>query len=272
MSDTRKPESVSDMSDLFDVGDKSARQSSLAEYVIKRGSVLIADLPRVAGTSLMTVYRDIAALEEEGVLCKRRGKAVALATSLNEAGVTFRINQKQKAKRAIAARAAKLISSDSIVSVDDSTTSLWVLRELEALGKRVTVVTNSLTAANEVITRTSNKLLLAGGEYEHWAAANFGAVTVESLSRWQADICVISTSGYTCGKLQHPTSAVAEVKMAMLKNASERVLVADSSKFTRQALNYFAHVRDFEYFITDSATPSETRDEIRGFGTNLIIA
>ena len=57
---------------------------TIAERVVKNGSASIEELVELTGVSAMTVYRDIEALEEAGVLLRHRGQVTAVATGLNE--------------------------------------------------------------------------------------------------------------------------------------------------------------------------------------------
>ena len=56
------------------------RRMTIAERVVKNGSASVDELVELTGVSAMTVYRDIEALEDAGVLVRHRGQVTAVAT------------------------------------------------------------------------------------------------------------------------------------------------------------------------------------------------
>ena len=77
------------------------RRMTIAERVVKNGSAAVDELVELTGVSAMTVYRDIEALEEAGVLLRHRGQVTAVATGLNEIAASMRMNAKSQAKKTL---------------------------------------------------------------------------------------------------------------------------------------------------------------------------
>ncbi len=234
-----------------------SRQLAIAEAVIKSGTIPMERLAKLTGVSIMTIYRDIATLEERGILQRHRGQVVAVASGLHEADAEFRLEQSAEAKQAIATVAASLIPSGSSLMLDDSTSGLWLLR---ALGDQasLTVVTNSLLVASEVCESHSNKLVVTGGEYQAWSRALMGAAATEFIRSLHADFCVVSASGISRFSCFHPYQENAEVKRAMLDSAENKILLLDHTKFARRALFEFATLKEFTHVVVDAVTPPET--------------
>ena len=74
----------------------------IAEHVIAQGSVRVESLARIVGVSAMTIYRDVANLEQAGIVHLDRGMVRAVATSLSEADAEFRLQQSPRIKQAMA--------------------------------------------------------------------------------------------------------------------------------------------------------------------------
>jgi len=76
------------------------------------------------------------------------------------------------------------------------------------------------------------------------------------------DLAFIGGNGLS---LEHgvtvPDSAVAAVKTMAMRASRRRILVADSSKYGVDSFVRFAHLRDFERFITDDGLPVEQAAE-----------
>ncbi len=247
------------------------RQLAIAEMVIRTGSMSIDQLAELNGVSSMTIYRDIAALEERGILQRHRGQVVAVASGLHEVDAEFRLEQAALNKQTVAASAARLIRPGSSVMMDDSTSGIWLLRALEDLSS-ITIVTNSLQVANEVTGSLPDKLIITGGEYQPWARALLGPTSVHNIRSMHADFCVMSASAVLGLQCFHPYAETAEVKRAMLDSATVSVMLLDHSKFTRQALFEFADLTEFTHVVVDDATPQKKIDELREAGVNLTVA
>ena len=122
--------------------DQSDRRKEIAAHVMEAGEVSVEDLAKFCDVSIMTIYRDVAVLEKAGVVHRSRGKVVASASGLHEATARYRLSQGAQSKEEMARAVAPLIAPGSSVLLDDSTSSVWVLRELKNMAP-LSVVTNS---------------------------------------------------------------------------------------------------------------------------------
>ncbi|MDO5092135.1 MAG: DeoR/GlpR family DNA-binding transcription regulator [Propionibacteriaceae bacterium] len=251
--------------------DPQGRRQIIAEYVMAHGGARVESLATIVGVSAMTIYRDVASLEQAGIVRLDRGVVNAVATSLSEADAEFRLQQNPHKKRAMAEVLAPRISPGSSVMIDDSTSALWVLRAL-AGSHRLTVITTSLLVANEAKNMDGVRLLMAGGEYEPWAHATMGPTAAANLRAWQADYCIMSASGIVGRRCQHPYENAVQVKRAMIESSTTRFLMMDHSKFTRKALHTFAELTDFDAVVVDPETPQRTRDEVAGYGVEVLVS
>ena len=253
------------------LSDQQDRRNAMAAHVIKRGSVTVEDLVNVTGMSLMTVYRDLAHLEEAGILQRHRGRVVAVASSLHEASAGFRLEQNSDVKESMAAVVAPLIPPGSSLLLDDSTSGAFVLRALEGVTP-LTVVTNSLLVAQEVERSAGVRLIVLGGEYQAWAQALMGSATTAMVSTMRTDFCVLSASGISDGMCFHPYLDVVDVKRAMLSAGRTKILLLDHTKFARRALHAFARISDFDIVVVDAGTPAATIEVLRADGVNVLVA
>ena len=247
------------------------RRQVIAEHVISQGGVRVEDLARVAAVSVMTIYRDVANLEQAGLVHLDRGIVHPVATSLSEADAEFRLQQSPEMKHSMAEALAPRIGQGSSVMLDDSTSAMWVLRALRDVHP-LTVITTSLLVANEAKHMDGVRLLMAGGEYEPWAHAMMGPTTAVNLRAWQADHCVMSASGIVGKRCQHPYENAVQVKQAMIASSTNRYLLLDHTKFTRKALYTFAELTDFDTVVVDAATPQAVREELNSYGVEVVIA
>ncbi|MDN5571614.1 MAG: DeoR/GlpR family DNA-binding transcription regulator, partial [Propionibacteriaceae bacterium] len=249
---------------------RDARRSLIAEQVIRRGTLTIDELVHAVGVSPMTIYRDVAALEDAGVLRRSRGNVSALATSLHEAGATMRLDQNPGLKTELAKAVASRITPGMSLMIDDSTSGVFVLRALEGVVP-LTVVTNSMLVARELEHRPSVQLFVTGGLYQGWAEALLGRATVDMVRSMHVDVALLSASGVSEGRLYHPHEDAGDVKRAMMESARTKILLLDHTKFHRHALHEFAHVRDFDLVVVDDQLAPGIIASLRDSGVELLI-
>jgi DeoR/GlpR family transcriptional regulator of sugar metabolism len=247
------------------------RQRDIAEMVIAEGTVRIEDIVDHFGVSAMTIRRDLETLDAQSVLRRTRGQATALASSLFEANTFFRQTQSIESKNALAHAALELIGPGTTVMLDDSTTGIYLARLLPQRAP-LTVVTNFLSVANELLKEPGITLNILGGQYYAWCDALLGGTTVDAIRRVRVDTLIMSTSAiidYTCF---HHAQETHLIKRAMFDSAAERILYVDHTKFKRRALIGLAPLTDFDAVIVDSLTPPEHLDYLRDHGTRVVVA
>ncbi|HSO70308.1 MAG TPA: DeoR/GlpR family DNA-binding transcription regulator [Arachnia sp.] len=243
----------------------------IAELVIKHGSVTIDDIVKHTGVSTMTAYRDVRALEEAGLLQLHRGQVSAAASGLQEASAVFRLDQEPESKAKIARRVAELIPTGSSVALDDSTSGVYVIREL-ARSAPMTVITNSLLVAREAAQTQDLHLFVTGGTYEGWADALLGPTAISTLAGLDVDFCVLSASGISDGRCFHPYESVVQVKKAMMRSARTKVLALDHTKLQRKALHTFARLDEFDHVIVDPGIEPTDLQRLTEWGAQVTIA
>ncbi|MDA8439855.1 MAG: DeoR/GlpR family DNA-binding transcription regulator [Propionibacterium sp.] len=248
-----------------------SRQHTIAEVVLRRGTVGIDDLVAITGVSTMTIYRDIAALEDAGLVQRHRGRITAVATGLHEASAAFRVEQQGTAKQAMGALVAGWIHPGSSLLLDDSTSGVFLLRALTDKSP-LTIVTNSLLVAREATEHPDWRLFVTGGEYQAWADALMGPTTLTTLAGIDADYCVLSASGISDGRCHHPYQDVAAVKSQMLACARTRILLLDHTKFARHALHAFARLDEFDHVVVDAEATPDQREQLADWGATVDVA
>ena len=149
---------------------KSERYQKIMELIRQQQSVKVTELQAMFHVSDETIRRDLAALEQQGLLRCIHGGAVYDAFTAKEYHVDVRIQTNPLEKEAICREASKLIRDGESLAIEASTTTL-PLGPLLAQKNNLTVVTNSILLANQISENTNNEVILAGGriwrEHEH---------------------------------------------------------------------------------------------------------
>lgn len=247
------------------------RQKAIALFVVKSGSVQVADLADRFSVSSMTIRRDLDELESAGILRRSHGRATAVSTSLFESSTEFRLDENRAEKLALARSAAGYIEPGQAVFIDDSTTGVFLAHELKSISP-LTIITNFDAVAQTVKKEPGITLKLIGGQYQSWCDAYQDGQTTESIRRLRADVFVMSTAAVIDYGCYHQALETGLIKQAMFDSSEKRILYVDHTKFHRRALHLMAPIAAFDIVILDSATPASIVSDIRQMGVDVVVA
>lgn len=247
------------------------RQTRILDLIQTGGAFRVETLADEFEVSLVTMYRDIAHLESIGLVNRDRGEVTAATSSLSEMPPRMRAQHNSKAKEEIARVAAKLIHNGNSLMVDDSSSVIPFIRNVLEL-RPLTIITNAQAIARMAEPEQGVNVIATGGEYYRWGDSYHGSMTVAAIKSLHADYCVTSDAAVMGTYVCNPYGYVVETKRAMLEAADKRILLVDSTKFTRRALHTTAPLSQFNIVIVDEATTSEDRELIRNQGCELIVA
>ena len=247
------------------------RLQVIADLVRQQGSVRGRDLVEALGVTDETIRRDLARLAEQGIVRRAHGGAVALRPG-DETDTAFRLREHAREKLAIARRAAELVADGSSIILDSGTTTLGLARALH--DKRdLTVVTTAVTNALELVGVPGTTVIMTGGVIRpttFGASGQLAAATLRDLHVDQTFLAIHSVS--VAGGLTYPLLEEVDAKRAMIGAATEVILLADHSKFGRQALVRVAAITAVQRIVTTPGIDPDEVAAIRDLGIDLIIA
>lgn len=211
------------------------RLQSIVNRVDHLGSVSVKDLSELFGVAVETIRRDLRFLDDKGYIRRSHGFAVSLAG--DDIGLAFGSRQNTQAgeKKGIAGKALELIKPGDVVMLDSSS-SCWYLAQMLP-DKPITVITNSLRIAFELVSKPAIKTLTIGGEYSEKYGAFLGSVTTAQLGDFRADILFCSCTGFEPESGAWESNELnAATKKVMHQSSKRTVLLCDSSKLGKSSL------------------------------------
>ena len=168
------------------------RKLKIADIVSKNGGIKTSDLSSTFNVSEMTILRDLAILEEQGILKRVYGGAVSVKSNTGEISSILRKRIHTFEKDVIGEKALGLISEGDSIFLDGSTTALALARKLYVIEDLV-VVTNALEIINELRQNSNIELICTGGEFKKITADFLGPGTEMTLKNYNADKAFISS-------------------------------------------------------------------------------
>jgi DeoR/GlpR family transcriptional regulator of sugar metabolism len=245
------------------------RRNKISQILVANGSIRIGEIARMFGVSTETIRKDLIYLDDKGIAKKSHGGAMSTSEFI-EQPITARSLENMELKSRIAQSALELIPNNGVVILDSGSTILC-LAKLLAIKKHLSIITNSIAAAN-VLAGSENDTYLTGGEIRGVTMALAGFLTVSSLNMIHADVAFLGTSGFASHNGPCAESFIeADVKRVMLKNCNKSIVLGDSTKFKSTALVEYASWKDIGFFITDD---NASKDDLAKVGsmTEVILA
>lgn len=246
------------------------RREEIADYIMRAGQARIEDLVEQFGVSRMTIHRHIDALAQQGVLRKLHGMVTVQPSGLYES--TFRYRETVgKAEKEMLARAAMAhVEAGQAVMLDNSSTAA-ALAGLLPEARPLTVITNSHAATGRLVDAEEVDLISLGGKYHRTYNAYIGITCEKAVASLRANVLFCSASAIAGGTAFIQDAEVTRVKQAMMASASRKILLVDSSKFGKVALNVLADLSAFDMVLTTDRVGATVGAELREAGVNLEI-
>jgi DeoR family transcriptional regulator, aga operon transcriptional repressor len=243
------------------------RWNALLEMLARDGSLDVTGAARELRVSAATIRRDLDQLAQQQMLTRTRGGASANSVSY-DLPLRYKSARRAGEKELIAKAAAALIPPGSVVALNGGTTTTEVAR---ALATRVdpdagseptlTVVTNALNIANELIVRRHIKIVVTGGVARPQSYELIGPLATRLLGELSLDQVCLGVDALSArdGATAY-NEGEASINQLMVARAREVIVVADSSKLGKHAFARVCPIDRVDVLVTDSAAdPAVTR-------------
>jgi len=248
------------------------RQDRIVSLVDERGSVTVLDLSETFSVSEATVRRDLVALAERRLIQRVHGGAMRVGqVATSESPIFQRELEHIEEKTRIGKAAAQLILPGETLLLLGGSTGLAVAREL-VHHHDLTIVTDSLLVANELLQQRKHKVILAGGTIDPDEQAVRGTLSRLILQQIHVDKVIIGAKAISVTRgISAETPEEAELFQACMACADQIIVVTDSSKFQKSALAKVVSIQDIHTLVTDNHLGHDNIQIIQEIGIHLIL-
>ena len=246
------------------------RRRRVAELVGQSGALRINELAEMFDVSDETIRRDFSFLEDQGLLTRAHGGALATLKHV-ELPYSRRMREHQDEKDWIASAASELVMDGSTIILDSGTTMRYLASHLKNKHDLV-VITNGVSNVDELLANSTTTVVMTGGMIRRTTLGSVGDLGVVTLESLRADQTFIATQGFSVDAgLTYPSFEEVAVKRAMLAAGAEITLLADGSKCGRSAMIRIAPLTAVQRIITSPPIPEEERKKIIDLGIELVV-
>lgn len=251
------------------------RRRRIREYLEEHQIARLVDLSELLAASEATVRRDLAWLEGQGIVERTHGGAVLTQRMPVEPAYSQSAQTHVKEKQCIGRLAAALVEDGETVFVNSGTTATQVVHHLVARRdlRRLTVITNNLTAALGV-PEGSFEVILLGGQFRPVSTSVYGHFATLLLRQVSADRAFIGVDGITLKYgCTTPASAEAEIAKGMIERTHGPVIVvADHSKWGVVSNFAIAPLEQVDTWVVDDGLGLEARLALESRSVKVLIA
>lgn len=232
------------------------RREKMLDLIEKNNVLTIKNLQELfPSVSLMTIHRDLDALEAHGLITKYRG-GVKSVRCIGDIEFNIRLQSNNSGKLLMAKKCISLISPHTSVFLDAGTSTLFLAKQLPDI--HLNIITTSPSIALELCRLTSSTVTLCGGTLNRNNQAIFGNTTLEMLGYINIDTAFIGVSGcsldtgFTCG-----AEGDMLVKRKVIERARKSVLMCDEDKLKTIMSYTFAQMQDVDCIVSDKPLPED---------------
>ena len=248
------------------------REKNILEILKERGSIGVNRLASLVFCSGSTIRRDLSKLEKKG-LVKRSFGFVSLATEVGTEETSFSNREivNISIKKHLSKAASMQLNNSQTIFIDSSTTLLFIAPFLNEY-KNLLIITNGLRIASEIISHTSHKVILIGGEIQPHTHSALGSSAIAHASNFHADVALFSCAGVSLEfGFSEAAYDIAEIKKTMMKNSSSKIFVFDKSKFGQNKTFKTCDISNVDTIIVPSDLDKSIVEDIKKKGVNVII-
>ncbi len=240
---------------------RAERQAKILQMIRERGYIQNDELASLLDVTQATIRRDLKSLNEQRLIRQDHGGAYsidALDGSVEPLYET-KVYVNREAKRLIGAAAAALIGDDDTVMLDSGTTNAEIAQSLLGTSlHNLTVVTCDLIVAKLLCPEPNINVLLLGGMLRKSFYSAYGPYTESVLRNIHANKFFL---GIDAASISHGVSNIVleevPVKQLMIQNSDQVIMVADGSKFGKNAPYKICSWDAVDQIITDDCVPPE---------------
>ena len=247
------------------------RHQKILQLLEAEKCITVQDLSEMLEVSLVTIRKDLTALENDGHLYRTHGGASRKSHYAFEENVIKKETIQVEAKQKIARKALEFIKDNEFIILASGTTIHYLAR---ILGERcVTVLTASLRASIELCRDSNVKVIKLGGEVRKSSASVVGAFAEDMLRNFSCNKLFLGVDGIDVDfGISTSNANEAHLNQVMIEQSDVVFVLADSSKINKRSFAKICDVNKINFFISDNMIEEEDVKKLEDAGVQVIIA
>ena len=253
-------------------------RGSLKDWKAATFNARVEEAAEKLDVSQATIRRDFDQLAQQQMITRTRGGAVASGVSY-DLPLRYKTAKHSAEKQRIGAAAAALVAPGMVVAINGGTTTTEVARALAVRPElssspedaQLTVVTNALNIANELLVRSRMKIVVTGGVVRPQSFELVGPLAGGILREVTLDVALLGVDAIDVhlGAAAHHEGEAA-MNNLMVARARKVVIIADSSKLGGHAFARICPIERVNTLVTDAGAADETVAAFEAAGITVV--
>ncbi|MEF2073988.1 DeoR/GlpR family DNA-binding transcription regulator [Consotaella aegiceratis] len=253
---------------------KEDRFQAILEYIDGKTAVSYREILAIVDVSAATLRRDVAELEEGGLLRRVRGGVAPVVQPGYKPLQSYFFRSEQlrnmQAKDAIAGEALSLCEAPDTVILFSGTTVARFAERLPRSG--LTILTNSLPVAN-VMAQSANRTFITCGEVLPEQGVILSPLAENPFHpHLAASTIFIGCHAVSQAGILEDDPVPIQVFRSLRKQARRLVVLADSSKFLEGRSLVLCPLSEVDVFVTDDGISDESHRMLIDAGVTVLVA
>lgn len=235
------------------------RRAEIARLVAEGQAVTVSQLMDRYQVSIETIRRDLAHLEQRGLLRRVHGGAVSMQHKMLQfEKLSERNHRNREEKIEAAAAAVEVIHEGERIFLDSGSTAKEIALRLCKRFKALTIITHSFEVMQILSRQEEFHLIQIGGEFLRSEQAFYGYQAEDMLKGLHAQKAILCPGALSLQQgLGDSIPELVAIQRAMVQSADEVIAVVDSSKLNQTAAYRICELTPLVAIATDPKAPMD---------------
>jgi DeoR family fructose operon transcriptional repressor len=249
---------------------QAQRMLEVQDLFARQGFLSIEELCMRLHSSKSSIRRDLIELEQKDIVRRVHGGAISLQTRDEVMDFGHLSISCHEEKTRIGQAAAGLVQDGQAVILGGGSTVVEVARWLRE--RPIQIVTNSIPVAQVFWDSKKAEVILTGGYLYPRLGVQLGPICERMLRDVSADILIMGIRGITEGGISDSNTLIVESLRAMIKASRKVVIVADHTKFGRNALIHVANLDEIHEIVSDKGLSADYQRMLESRNVECLLA
>lgn len=240
---------------------KENQEKDILEILQNNQYATIDELTKKLFVSPSTVRRKLNLLQKKGLITRTHGGAQLNDDNNFFPSFTFRVHENSYEKKKIALAAIKLIKNGDLIFLDGTTSSFFIAEYLSEF-KNIRVITNGIDTLSLLSKNNIAAYSTGGCVQELNRSVLVGHYAEKMVENFHADIAFFSARSVdNNGEIYDCFEEENVIRKAMIKHATKKVFLCDSTKFGKTNLFHLCSLNDVDYIVSNHTIPDSVKPE-----------
>ena len=243
------------------------RHTKILDIIGTKKRVTVPELAEVLRVSDVTIRKDLAVLEDKGLLKREHG----FATLPESDDVSTRMLFNYEIKRRIAQKALASIKDGETLMIESGSSCALLAEEIVLNRRGVTIITNSVFIATFLRDKIGTRLILLGGEFQPEAQVMVGPLIKKCAANFFVEKFFMGTDGFNERGAMSGDLMRAEAVRNMAESARQKIILTDSKKFASAGVVPLLTYQEIDSIYTDEKISDTAKSTLAERGVQIVL-